>query len=95
MLKKLSAAHDIPLLQLQKIEAVMEKLATTIVNGELLSTHLGITVRSANRILKQLHEKNLAVELPSLTSTTRGRPKNTINSIYISFYIKNCLGKYS
>ncbi|MEK5334096.1 hypothetical protein [Lysinibacillus sp. FSL W8-0992] len=74
-LKKLSAAHDIPLLQLQKIEAVMEKLATTIVNGELLSTHLGITVRSANRILKQLHEKNLAVELPSLTSTTRGRPK--------------------
>ncbi len=74
-LKKLSAAHDIPLLQLQKIEAVMERLATTIVNGELLSTHLGITVRSANRILKQLHEKNLAVELPSLTSTTRGRPK--------------------
>ncbi|MFJ7404695.1 MULTISPECIES: hypothetical protein [unclassified Lysinibacillus] len=74
-LKKLSADHDIPLLQLQKIEAVMERLATTIVNGELLSTHLGITVRSVNRILKQLHEKNLAVELPSLTSTTRGRPK--------------------
>ncbi|MFJ7647978.1 hypothetical protein ACIQ1H_10525 [Lysinibacillus sp. NPDC097279] len=74
-LKKLSAAYDIPLLQLQKIEAVIERLATTIVNGELLSTHLGITVRSANRILKQLHEKNLAVELPSTTSTNRGRPK--------------------
>ncbi|MGG1214861.1 hypothetical protein ABHM93_00445 [Micromonospora provocatoris] len=74
-LNKLSAAYDIPLLQLQKIEAVIERLATTIVNGELLSTHLGITVRSANRILKQLHEKNLAVELPSTTSTNRGRPK--------------------
>ncbi|WP_432702078.1 hypothetical protein [Lysinibacillus sphaericus] len=75
LLQKLSVTHDIPLLQLQKIEAVIERLATTIVNGELLSKHLGITVRSANRILKQLHEKNLAVELPSTTSTTRGRPK--------------------
>jgi len=74
-LKKLSAAHDIPLLQLQKIEAVMDRLATTIVNGEMLSSHLGITVRSANRILKQLYEKKLAIELPSVTSTTRGRPK--------------------
>lgn len=57
LLQKLSVTHDIPLLQLQKIEAVIERLATTIVNGELLSKHLGITVRSANRILKQLHEK--------------------------------------
>jgi len=74
-LKNLSTTYDIPLLQLQKIEAMLEKLTTTIVSGELLSTHLGITVRSANRILKQLHEKNLAHELPSNTSTTRGRPK--------------------
>lgn len=74
-LKNLSATYDIPLLQLQKIEALLERLTNTIVSGELLSTHLGITVRSANRILKHLHEKNLADELPSITSTTRGRPK--------------------
>ncbi|MEK8197992.1 MULTISPECIES: hypothetical protein [unclassified Lysinibacillus] len=74
-LKTLSTTYDIPLLQLQKIDAMLEKLTTTIVSGELLSTHLGITVRSANRILKQLHEKNLAHELPSNTSSTRGRPK--------------------
>ncbi len=74
-LKKLSATNNIPLLQLQKIEAMLEKLSTTIVSGELLSTHLGVTVRSANRILKHLHEKKLADELPSITSTTRGRPK--------------------
>ncbi len=64
-----------PYYNYKKIEAMLEKLTTTIVSGELLSTHLGITVRSANRILKQLHEKNLAHELPSNTSTTRGRPK--------------------
>ena len=63
---------------------MLEKLTTTIVSGELLSTHLGITVRSANRILKRLHEKNLAHELPSNTSTTRGRPKSIIKFIYIS-----------
>ncbi|WP_042477521.1 hypothetical protein [Bacillus ndiopicus] len=74
-LLQLSTTHDIPLLQLQKIELILEKLETTIVSGELLGTHLGITIRSANRILQQLHEKNLAVELPSITSTTRGRPK--------------------
>ncbi|MEC1177811.1 hypothetical protein P9B03_04890 [Metasolibacillus meyeri] len=74
-LKNLSAAYDIPLLQLQKIEVMLEKLTTTIVSGELLSTHLGITVRSANRILKQLQEKSLADELPNITSATRGRPK--------------------
>ena len=74
-LKKLSVTYDIPLLQLQKIEAMLEKLTTPIVSGELVSTHLGITVRSANRILKHLHEKNLADELPSTASTTRGRPK--------------------
>ncbi len=74
-LKTLSSTYDIPLLQLQKIEVMLEKLTTPIVSGELLSTHLGITVRSANRILKHLHEKNLADELPSITSATRGRPK--------------------
>lgn len=74
-LKNISATYDIPLLQLQKIEVMLEKLTTPIVSGELLSTHLGVTVRSANRILKHLHEKNLAEELPSITSTTRGRPK--------------------
>lgn len=74
-LKNLSATYDIPLLQLQKIEVMLEKLTTPIISGELLSTHLGVTVRSANRILKHLHEKNLADELPSITSTTRGRPK--------------------
>lgn len=74
-LKNLSATYDIPLLQLQKIEAMLEKLTTPIVSGELLSTHLGITVRSANRILKHLNEKNLADELPSTSSTNRGRPK--------------------
>lgn len=74
-LKKLSVTYDLPLLQLQKIEAMLEKLTTPIVSGELVSTHLGITVRSANRILKHLHEKNLADELPSTTSTSRGRPK--------------------
>jgi hypothetical protein len=74
-LKNVSARYDIPLLQLQKIEIMLEKLTAPIVSGEMLSTHLGITVRSANRILKLLHEKNLADELPSTTSATRGRPK--------------------
>lgn len=74
-LLELSSTYDISLAQLQKIEAMLEKLETPIVNGELISTHLNITTRSANRILKQLQEKGLAKELASTTLPTRGRPK--------------------
>ncbi len=74
-LKQLSEEKDVPFVQLQKIDAVVQQLKNPIVNGELLSEKLNMTVRSANRILQHLHEKNLAIALPTTASTSRGRPK--------------------
>lgn len=74
-LKKLSEQYDFPLRQLQKIDAVVQTLPKPILNGDLLSEKLNITVRSANRILQQLHNNQLAHELPTVVSNSRGRPK--------------------
>lgn len=74
-LQQLSETYDVPLVQLQKIDAVVRQLNTPILNGELLSEKLNMTVRSANRILQHLQEKQLAKQLPAKASTSRGRPK--------------------
>lgn len=74
-LRELSEQYAFPLIQLQKIDAVVKELKNPILNGDLLSEKLNITVRSANRILQHLQEKGLAAELPTITTSSRGRPK--------------------
>lgn len=74
-LKAMSVSKQLPFAQLQKIDAVIQTLQTPILNGELLADHLNMTVRSANRILQNLCQKKLATELPTVVSSTRGRPK--------------------
>ncbi|WP_010289977.1 hypothetical protein [Kurthia massiliensis] len=74
-LKDISISKQLPFAQLQKIDAVIQTLQTPILNGELLADHLNMTVRSANRILQNLCQKQLATELPNVVASTRGRPK--------------------
>lgn len=74
-IEKLSVKLNTSSLQIQKIIAVMDKLQSNIVASEDLSTHLGITPRAANRILKKLEEHGAATVSTHLQKKLRGRPK--------------------
>lgn len=70
-----SEETDLSTLQLQKIMAVLAKTERNEVTAEELAFHLGITVRSANRMLNQLEEKGVATILYKKQEKLRGRPK--------------------
>ncbi|QRG66832.1 HTH domain-containing protein [Brevibacillus choshinensis] len=70
-----SEETDLSTLQLQKIMAVLAKTERNELTAEELAYHLGITVRSANRMLNQLEEKGVARILYKKQEKLRGRPK--------------------
>lgn len=73
--KRKSEETDLSTLQLQKIMAVLAKTERNELTAEELAYHLGITVRSANRMLNQLEEKGVARILYKKQEKLRGRPK--------------------
>ncbi|MEI4771625.1 hypothetical protein WAX74_18540 [Psychrobacillus sp. FJAT-51614] len=74
-IEQLSGKLNTSPLQIQKIIAVMDKLQSNILASEDLSSHLGITSRAANRILKKLEEHGAATVLMQQQKKLRGRPK--------------------
>lgn len=74
-LQKLSEKLDISTLQIQKIMAVISKTESNELTSEEIAFHLGITIRSANRILNQLEEKGIAQIAYKKQEKLRGRPK--------------------
>lgn len=73
-IKRLSEATNLSTLQLQKIVAVLSKTESNEVTADELAYHLGLTVRSANRILNRLEEKGVAHILYKKQEKLRGRP---------------------
>ncbi|KIL41230.1 MerR family transcriptional regulator [Gordoniibacillus kamchatkensis] len=72
---QLNESTGISTLQIQKIRGVISKLGTSELTAEDIAFHLGVTVRSANRILSQLVEKGVAKVSFKKLEKLRGRPK--------------------
>ena len=75
IIDELSAKLHTSSLQIQKIKAVMDKLQKNMLTSEELSSHLGITERAANRVLKKLEEQGAASVTTQMQKKLRGRPK--------------------
>lgn len=73
-IQRLSEATDLSTLQLQKILAVLAKTESNELTADELAYHLGVTVRSANRMLNRLEEKGVAHVLYKKQEKLRGRP---------------------
>lgn len=71
----LSERLDISSLQLQKILSVISNINSNELSSEDISFHLGITIRSANRMLNKLEEKGVATAIDIKQEKLRGRPK--------------------
>lgn len=82
-IEDISRSTGISPLQLQKIWGVLAKTDTNELTSEDMAYHLGITVRSANRILSKLVEKGVASLSNKKQEKLRGRPKK-IYSIHLS-----------
>ncbi|RAN86544.1 transcriptional regulator [Bacillus sp. SRB_28] len=74
-IQRMSEETGISTLQLQKIMAVLSKTQSQELTAEDLAYHLGVTVRSANRILNRLEENGVARTLYKKQEKLRGRPK--------------------
>ncbi|WP_079910982.1 transcriptional regulator [Paenibacillus sp. 32352] len=74
-IQRLSEMLDISTLQIQKIMGVITKTESNELTSEEIAYHLGITIRSANRILNQLEEKGIAHIAYKKQEKLRGRPK--------------------
>ncbi|WP_277586108.1 hypothetical protein [Psychrobacillus antarcticus] len=74
VIDQLSTKFNTTTLQIQKILAVMDKMQSNTITSEDLSTHLGITSRAANRILKKLEEHGAATVSTLQQKKLRGRP---------------------
>ncbi|NNV09857.1 HTH domain-containing protein, partial [Geobacillus sp. MMMUD3] len=73
-IQRWSEETDLSTLQLQKILAVLAKTESNELTADELAYHLGLTVRSANRILNRLEEKGVAKILYKKQEKLRGRP---------------------
>lgn len=73
--ENLSSNLQLSPLTVQKIIAVINKLNTNEISAEDLATHLGITLRSANRILTKIVNNNGASVVHEKQEKLRGRPK--------------------
>lgn len=60
---------------IQKVIGVMEHLNSSELSASDIAYYLGITERSANRIISKLEQGELAVELYTKSEKLRGRPK--------------------
>lgn len=61
-------------LQLQKISSVMHKLKSNELSSQQVALHLGITIRSANRIMNALEQGGAAVASFKKQAKLKGRP---------------------
>lgn len=75
----LSEQLSISRLILKKITFVVKVAGTNEITSEDIAFHLNITVRSANRMLKELEEKGIATYLYTRHGKQRGRPKKVFN----------------
>ncbi|MCM2677185.1 hypothetical protein [Alkalicoccobacillus plakortidis] len=74
-LMNMSEQSGLTILQLQKIQAALKRVGSDVISSEELAFYLGVTIRSANRILKKLEEANLAEVSLKRQERLRGRPK--------------------
>jgi len=81
----LSANLKVSPLTIQKIIGVTNKLNTNELSAEDLATNLGITLRSANRILSKIVDNNGASVIQEKQEKLRGRPKK-IYSIHFKYF---------
>lgn len=72
-------AEKIPLskMNITKIISVIDERNSNKISAEVLSEYMGITVRSANRILSTLCKYNVATIREEKTESKRGRPKKS------------------
>ena len=64
-------------MNITKIISIINERNTNKISAEVLSEYMGITVRSANRILNTLCKYNAATITEEKTQSKRGRPKKS------------------
>ena len=63
-------------MNITKVISIIEERNSNKISAEILSEYMGITIRSANRILSTLCKYNIAtMEEEKKESNKRGRPK--------------------
>ncbi|RNB83989.1 HTH domain-containing protein [Brevibacillus nitrificans] len=82
--ERLSEAHGVSVLQIQKILAVLAKRKSNELTGEELAYHLNLTLRQANRILKRLEESGAAKISYKKQEKLKGRPKKVYSIDFAS-----------
>lgn len=89
-IQRISEEMDISTLQLQKIFAVISKTGKNEFTAEELAYQLGVTARSANRILNRLEEKGAAIILYKKQEKLRGRPKKVYRILFANESEEKC-----
>ncbi|OLO35929.1 hypothetical protein BTR23_16435 [Alkalihalophilus pseudofirmus] len=83
---ELSMLSGLSELKIQQIIALINKRNSNQVSSEQLAKYLGVTIRSANRILNKLEQKGLAEVEYSKHEKLRGRPKKVYKIIFDQLY---------
>ncbi len=77
-----SKVSGITNLQIQKVMSVLEKLHSNNLSSDDLAFYLGVTVRTANRILNKLEKQGIAKITYTKQDKLRGRPKKNYTIDY-------------
>jgi len=80
----LSEKFGINHINIQKIITLTDLLQSTMVSGSQLANHLGITIRSANRLLKQIEEFGGATSHTEKINEGRGRPTKYYDLFFVN-----------
>ena len=77
IIEKISEKIPLSKMNITKIISVIDERNTNKISAEVLSEYMGITVRSANRILNTLCKYNVATITEEKTDNKRGRSKKS------------------
>lgn len=78
----ISESFGINHINLQKIIALTELTNSTLITSRQLADYLGVTMRSANRLLKQISDKGGAISHTVKVNEGRGRPSKYYDLVF-------------
>lgn len=72
--QQIAKASHLSTLTIQKLISIMNVLDTKEITSRDIASHMGVTIRNANRIISNLEKNNLAISSHERSTSTKGRP---------------------
>ena len=69
-------------LTIQKLNSILALLGSQEITSSDITTHMGVTIRNANRILGNLEANNLAIVTHEKSAQTKGRPQKVYKVLF-------------